>query len=185
MKSNTGNKSKILSRETAFKSKYFQVDKVTIERGGRKFTKDILSRTPTVIILPVNSKDEIYLVSQYRDSMQERLLEVVAGHMEKGELPLEAAKKELHEETGLTAKTWKQLSTFYVSANMDAIVHIFYATDLTEGKQDLDEDEDIEIVKIPFVKALEKIDTGGIRVSSNIASLLLLDRWRKEAESKI
>lgn len=183
MKSSTDNKSKILAKEIAFKSKYFQVDKATIERNGKTFTKDILSRTPTVIVLPINAKDEIYLVSQYRDSMQESLLEVVAGHMEKGESPLEAAKKELHEETGLTAKTWQQLSTFYVSANMDAVVHIFYATDLTEGKQQLDEDEDIEIVKIPFSKALKKIDNSEIRVSSNVASLLLLDRWRKEAES--
>ncbi len=185
MKSNTDNKSKIVATEPAFKSKYFKIEKVTIERKGKTFTEDILSRTPTVIILPVNEKDEIYLVSQYRDSMQERLLEVVAGHMEKGESPLEAAKKELKEETGLSAKTWKQLSTLYVSANMNAVAHIFYATDLTEGKQDLDEDEDIKIIKIPFQKALKKIDNGEIRVSSNIASLLLLDRWRKEAETNI
>ncbi|HUQ85154.1 MAG TPA: NUDIX hydrolase [Candidatus Limnocylindrales bacterium] len=183
MKNNTVNKSKIISSQSAFKSKYFEIDKVTIERNGKKFTKDILSRTPTVIILPVNAKDEIYLVSQFRDSMQERLLEVVAGHMEVGETPLIAAKKELHEETGLTAKTWKQLSTFYVSANMNAVVHIFYATDLTEGKQSLDEDEDIEIVKLPFEEALKKIDKYEIKVSSNIASLLLLDRWRREAAS--
>ncbi len=47
--------------------------------------------------------------------MQEVLLETVAGHMEKGDTPLQAAKKELQQETGLTAKTWKQLSTFYVA----------------------------------------------------------------------
>ena len=185
MKNNTDNKSKIISEETVFKSRYFQIDKVTVERDGKKITKDILRRTPTVIILPVNSEGEIYLVSQFRDSMQERLLEAVAGHMEEGETPLEAAKKELKEETGLSAKTWKQLSTFYVSANMDAYVHIFYATDLEEGKQDLDEDEDIKIVKLAFEKALKKIDTGEIRVSSNIASLLLLDRWRREATSDL
>lgn len=177
------NKSKIFSKETVFKSKYFQIDKVTTEINGKTITKDILRRTPAVIILPINEKDEIYLVSQFRDSMQETLLEVVAGHVEEGEDPFEAAKKELKEEAGLTAKTWKQLDTFYVSANMDAVVHVFYATDLTEGEQDQDFDENITIVKIPFEKALKKIDTGEIRVTSNIASLLVLDRWRKEANS--
>jgi ADP-ribose pyrophosphatase len=181
MKSNTDPNSKITSSETAFKSKYFQVDKVTIERDGKTFTKDILRRTPVVLILPINEKDEIYLVSQFRDSMQERLTEVVAGHIEEGQTPLEAAKAELKEEAGLTAKTWKQLTSFYVSANMDAVVHVFFATDLTEGAQELNEDEEIEIIKVPFRKALEKIDSGEIRVSSNIASLLLLDRWRRQA----
>jgi ADP-ribose pyrophosphatase len=185
MKNNTEPKSKILSTKNSFKSRYFQVDKVTIERDGKTFTKDIVSRTPTVIILPINDKDEIYLVSQYRDSMQETLLEVVAGHMESGESELEAAQNELKEEVGLTAKTWRQLSSFYVSANMNAVVHIFYATDLTEGKQELDSDEDIEIIKVPFNKALKMIDDGIIKVSSNIAALLLLDRWRREASSNL
>lgn len=185
MKNSTEHNTKVLSTKTVFKSKRFHIDKVTIKRNGKTFTKDILRRTSSVIVLPINENDEIHLVSQYRDSYQQALLEVVAGHMEEGETPLEAAKKELQEETGLTAKTWRQIESIHTSANIHDEVHIFYAEDLTEGEQDLNEDEDIEIVKIPFEKALEKIDKGEIRVSSNIASLLLLDRWRKEAESKI
>ncbi|HVF69357.1 MAG TPA: NUDIX hydrolase [Xanthomonadales bacterium] len=181
MKSNTDNNTKIISTNPAFKSKYFQVDKVTIDRNGKIITKDILSRTPTVIILPISAKDEIYLVSQFRDSYQEVLLETVAGHIEEGDTPLESAKKELQQETGLIAKTWKHISTIHTSANINDNIHIFYAEDLTEGSQNLDEDEDIEVVKMPFEKALKMIDTGEIRVSSNIASLLLLDRWRREA----
>lgn len=174
-------KSKIISTKNIHKSKYFQVDSVKLERNGKTFTKDIISRTPAVIILPETSSGEIYLVSQYRDSMREVLLETVAGHMEDGDTPLQAAKRELRQETGLTAKIWKQLETLYVSANMNAVAHVFYATDLEEGEQDLDIDEDITIVKIPFDTALRKIDAGEIRVSSNIASLLLLDRWKREA----
>jgi len=181
MKISTDIKAKVIDKKNIHKSKYFELDKVTIERNGKTFTKDIITRTPTVIIIPENEKGEIYLVSQYRDSMEKVLIETVAGHMEKGDTPLVAAKKELHQETGLTAKTWEQMGTFYVSANMNAEVHIFYATDLEEGMQDLDEDEDIEIIKISFDQALSKIDNGKIRVSSNIAALLLLDRWKREA----
>lgn len=183
MKSNTANKTKILSTETVLKSKYFYVDKVAIERGGKTFTKEIIRRIPAVIILPINEFDEIYLVSQFRDSVQEVLLETVAGHIEKGDTPLESAKKELQEETGLTAKNWKQIGTFYVSANMDAVVHIFYATDLTEGEQNLDFDEDIEVVKVPFSEALRKVANGEIHVSNNIAAILLLDKLKREGKA--
>ena len=175
-------KSKILSSKNVFKSRYYRIDKEEIERDGKVFTKDILKRTPTVIILPINEKDEIYLVSQYRDSMQKELLEVVAGHIEDSDTPLEAAKKELKEEAGLTAQDWKQISTFHVSANMDAVVHIFYARDLTEGVQELEEDEDIEMVKLPFSEALLKIESGEISVSSNIAAILLFDKLRREGK---
>lgn len=180
MNNNTEPKTKITSKQTVFKSKYFKIDRAVIQRDGKTFTKDILSRTPTVIVLPVNAQSEIYLVSQYRDSMQKTLLETVAGHIEKGDTPLESAKKELKEEVGLTAKTWKQIGTFYVSANMNAIVHIFYATDLTEGIQNLDDDENIKVIKIPFKEALLRIETGEICVSSNVASLLFLDKCRRK-----
>jgi len=182
MKSTTDVKSKILSKETILKSRYFQIDKVVIARNNKTFTKEIIRKTPAVIILPINDLDEIYLVSQFRDSMQEVLLETVAGHIEEGNTPLEGAKKELQEETGLTAKTWKKIGTFYVSANVDAVIHIFYATDLTEGKQNQDFDEDIEVVKIPFLDALRKIENGEICVSPNAAALLLLDKLKREGK---
>lgn len=182
MKISTDNKSKIIAKKIIHKSKYFQLENVTFIRNEKTFTKDIIRRTPTVIVLPIDAEDNMFLVSQFRDSMQEALLEVVAGHMEPGETPLESAKNELQQETGLTAEKWKQISSFYVSANMDAVVHIFYATGLTKGKQDLDDDEDIEIIKLPFGKVLEKIEAGEIRVSSNIAALLLLDKLRREGK---
>lgn len=182
MNSNTDINSKIIDRKTVFQSRYFKVEKATIERDGKTFTKDILSRTSSVIILPINENDEIVLVSQYRDSHQKFLLETVAGHIEDGDSPLESAKKELEEETGFSAKTWRHISSIYTSANIQDEVHIFYATNLTEGKQNFDEDEDIEIVKVPFSKALEKINTGEINVSSNIVAILLLDKLRKEGK---
>ncbi|HSW47922.1 MAG TPA: NUDIX hydrolase [Candidatus Saccharimonadales bacterium] len=175
-------KTKIISTIPAYISKYFRVDKVEIERNGKTFAKDILTRSSSVIILPINDQDEIYLVSQYRDSYQKVLLETVAGHMEEGETPLEAARKELQEETGITAKTWKHLKKIHTSANIHDEVNIFFATELTTGEQNQDEDEDIEIVKIPFAEALSKIEKGEISVSSNIAAILLVDKLKKEGK---
>lgn len=176
------NKSKILSRETVFKSKYYQIEHVTIERNGKTFKKDLITRVPVVMILPISVNNEIYLIEQFRDSMQKVLLETVAGKMEPNESLLDNAKRELKEEAGLSAKTWKQISAFHVSANMAGEVTVFYATDLEEGEQALDEDEEIKVIKIPFVDALEKIETGEISVSSNVAAILLLDKLRREGK---
>lgn len=183
MKNTTVNNTKILSSETAFKSKYFEVDKVTLERDGKVIEKDILKRTHSVIVLPINERDEIYLASQFRDSYQETLLETIAGHIEIGDSPLESAKKELKEEAGLTAKTWRELAVMNTSANINDKVYIFLATNLEEGKQELEEDEDIEIVKVSFIEALEKIEKGDIHILSNIAAIFFLDRLRREGKA--
>ncbi len=173
---------KIISKENVFKSKYFRIDKTVIERDGKKFTKDIMSRKSIVIVLPISNSNEIYLVSQFRDSLQKTLLETVAGHVEDGLSVLENAKKELREEAGLVARNWKQIGEFYVSASMSGSVTVFVATDLTERMPEPEEDEDIEVVKIPFEDALLKIESGEISVSSNIAAILLFDKLRKEGK---
>jgi ADP-ribose pyrophosphatase len=182
MKFNTATNSKIISSKNVFKSKYFRIDNEKIERDGKVFTKDILKRTPTVIVLPINDKDEIYLVSQFRDSYQKVLLETIAGHIENGDSPLQSAKKELKEEAGLTAKQWRKLGSFMTSANIQDEVYVFCATGLTEGVATPDEDEDIEVVKISYSEALSKIENGEISVSSNVAAVLLLDKLRREGK---
>ncbi len=182
MKSNTDTKSKLLLKETVFKSKYYQIDQVTIERNGKTFKKDLVTRVPVVMILPITENNEIYLIEQFRDSLQKVLLETVAGKIKPNETLLDNAKRELKEEAGLTAKIWKQISTFHVSANMKGEVSVFVATDLAEGQQDLDTDEEIKVIKIPFAEALEKIEAGEISVSSNVAAILLLDKLRKEGK---
>jgi len=88
----------------------------------------------------------------------------------------------LQEETGLSAENWKKLKTLHVSANIKGKAHVFVAMGLSEGEPNQDEDEDIEVVKMPLIEALDKIEEGVIDVSSNIASLLLLDRFMKEGK---
>src|SRR2546423_588151 len=110
--------SKILSQKTVFQSKYFHVDQITVERNGKTFRKDVIKRNSVVVVLPVTQSNEIYLISEFRDVFQKFILEAVAGHMDANEEPLEAAKRELKEETGLHANKWKKLATIHLSANM-------------------------------------------------------------------
>ena len=114
--------------------------------------------------------------------MQKVALEVVAGTIEDNGNPLETAKRELKEETGLTAKNWKFLGKIHMSANMSAVAHIFIARELTQGKPQLDDDEEISVVKMPFEEAVEKVISGEIDIASNIAAILLFDKLRKESK---
>jgi len=182
MNSNTDTKSKILSEQTVFQSKLYKIDRTVIKRNGKTFTKDIIKRNPNVVILPVTENDEIYFVSQYRDAHEKTLLELPAGNMESVGSPLDNAKRELKEETGLTAKTWKQIGTFYTSANINGNVYVFVASDLTQGKTDLEDDEDIRVLKIPLTEAIKKIESGEINVTSIMATLLLFEKMRKEGK---
>lgn len=172
----------MISQKIVFESKYFTVNQIVVERNGKKFTKDIVERNPFVVVLALTPEDEIYLVSQYRDALQKVSLEVVAGLIEPGESPLSAAKRELEEETGLIAQTITPLITGNVSPNMVNVCSVFIATNLIAGQTNQDDDEDIEVIKIPIAQALKKIETGEISVLSHIAALLLFDRLHKEGK---
>ncbi len=173
---------KVLSSKTVYSSKYFRIQQEQIERDGRTFTKDFIERNAVTIIIPYTADNEIYMESQFRDALGERSLEIVAGHVEEGEEPLETAKKELKEEAGLTAKTWHTLGLWDLNINMRAKVHVYAATDLTEGETALEEDEDITIVKMPLDEVIKKVEEGKVRAASHIAALLLFKKMREEGK---
>jgi len=173
---------KIVSQKIVFQSKYFFIKRVVFERDGKTFTREIEERNPVVLIVPYTQNHEIYLERQYRTTYQAELLELVAGQMNPDEDPLEAAKRELQEEAGIQAKQWKKVGVWKLAANVKQTINVFFATELTEGENKLDEDEQIEIMKMPLDEVLEKIATGDITVGSHIAALLLFDTLRKEGK---
>ncbi len=172
----------MISQKIIFQSKYFKVNQIVVERNGKKFVKEIVERNPFVVVLALTPKNEVYLVSQYRDALQKTSLEVVAGLIEPGETPAHAAKRELQEETGLIAQTVTPLITGNVSPNMVNICNIFVATDLISGQTQQDDDEDIEVIKVPLSQAIKKIETGEISILSHVAALLLFDKLQKEGK---
>jgi len=173
---------KILSSKNVFSSPYFTVTQKTIERNGKTFTKDFIQKNPMVVVIPYTAKNEIYMESQYRDALGQTILELVAGNIETDEDPFEAAKRELKEEAGLVAKTWKKLHVWDLSASLHAKIYLYVATDFEKVEQNLDEDEEITIHKMPLEKVVEKIMNGEMTISYQIASLLLFDRLRKEGK---
>jgi ADP-ribose pyrophosphatase len=182
MNSSTAIKAKETSRETVFQSKHFRVDRVTIERNGRTFVKDFIERVSSVHIIPYTKDDELYLEWQYRDLLKKVSLEVIGGKMREGDEPLEAAKRELHEETGLTANNWKKIGVLNLSGNIKQAIYVFAATDIEEGEKNLDEDELIETVKIPLNEVVYRMQNGEMSDSSHIASIFLFKHLREEGK---
>lgn len=182
MTDNTENKSELLSEETVYEAKYFRLKRKVIKRKGKTFTKDFIERNSVVTILPFTENGELYLEKQYRDAFGKELIELVAGNIENDTDPLESAKRELKEETGLTAQKWKLLATWELSANMNSKNYVFVATGITEGTTELDDDEEIEVLKLPFEQVLAKVQSGEMFVSLHVAALLLYDKLQREGK---
>jgi ADP-ribose pyrophosphatase len=175
-------KIKIINQKYIYQSRYFSVIEKTSQKEKQTFTKEFISRNPVVLILAITPENEIYLARQYREALEKVSLELIAGNIDTGEDALTAAKRELSEEAGITAKNWKRLATMHLSANMIATMDIFLATGLQEGEAHPDDDESIEIIKIPFAQAVQKVITGEINTSLHASAILLLDNLQKQGK---
>ena len=139
-----------------------RVDRVSLP-DGRESTREVVEHAPAVAIVAMDEHNELILVSQYRKPAEQLMLEIPAGIMEAGESPLEAAKRELAEETGYRGSRWKKISSFYTSPGFsDEKIHLFFASQLTSGQTQFDEDEFIELQRVSLPQALEWITEGKI-----------------------
>ena len=174
-------KSDIISSKSVLKAKLFEVDELDIVYPtGRKVVHHLIKRDPTVVVFPITQKGEVYLVRQYRYMLKRTTFEAMAGFVDKGETSLQAAKRELKEETGISAGSWEEIMKLDMAASVvDAQVHIFLAQDLELGIATPEEDEDIEVVKMSLKEALQKVFSGEITTSATVAGLLLLGRLLK------
>jgi ADP-ribose pyrophosphatase len=165
---------KIVESKTVYSGRVFHVTVDTIEEGELTYQRDVVHHSGSAVIVPVFEDDTIALVKQYRHPALRYLLEVPAGTLENGEVPENGAIRELEEELGLVATRMEKLSEFFVSPGFcEEKMWVFLATGLTETKQHLDDDEVIEIVRIPFSQALEMISDGEIEDAKTIIGLML------------
>jgi ADP-ribose pyrophosphatase len=115
------------------------------DRTGWKMKRSIVRHRGSAVMMAVDAKDRVMLVRQYRMPADRFLWELPAGKTDEGETVLQAARRELIEETGLRAKKWKKLVSFYPSPGfVEEKMTIFLATDLTQGEAQPMEDERIE-----------------------------------------
>ena len=130
-----------------------------------------------VCVLPLTENNEIIMVKQYRYPLAAATLEVPAGKLNgPGENHCEAGKRELLEETGAEAEQFEYLGEIYpIPAYTTEIIHMYLARGLSFGNQNLDEDEFLDVVKIPFEKALEMVMSGEIKDSKTM--IIIMKVW--------
>ncbi|MCH8989886.1 MAG: NUDIX hydrolase [Chloroflexi bacterium] len=142
--------------------------------SGNSATREIVEHSQAVCIVPVDEDGNVVLVRQYRKPAEEALLEVPAGGVEEGEVSEEAVLRELQEEIGYTAGNLQHLSSFWVAPGWATeFMHAYLATELTPSQLEADEDENIEVVRLPFEQAVAMFKTGEIKDAKTIASMLL------------
>jgi ADP-ribose pyrophosphatase len=170
---------KLLSRKIGYRGQVYTVvaDQVR-EPKGVTALREIIRHHGSVVVLAVDdsvSPPWVLLEKQYRYAADEYLWELPAGHIDPGEKAAKAARRELLEETGLTAKHWKRALRFYVSPGiLDETMEVFLATGLSQGKATPEDDERIVTRFFPLPEALNMANSGKIRDAKTLASLFWL-----------
>ncbi|CDR33376.1 NUDIX hydrolase [Criblamydia sequanensis] len=149
-------------------------------REGNILKKEFIAHNGAVVILPFLNQNEILLIQNHRFAVNETLFELPAGTLEMGEEPMNAAFRELAEETGYEAKVIEPLNQFFTSPGIsNEKMFAFVATDLKETLQNLDEGEEIEVTKMSFSTALDLIKNGRIKDGKTISTLLYYKAFKK------
>jgi ADP-ribose pyrophosphatase len=161
------------NRQSRYEGKAFKVCTVTLENAdGKAVTRDVIEHPGAACIVPMIDKETVLLVEQWRVGAKKALWEIPAGTLDPGEDPLACAARELEEETGLKAGKLEHLFTLYPSPGiLDEKMHIFLATDLKPGQQNLDDDEEIVMKQFTFRDLRIQLKANNIKDGKTIAAL--------------
>ncbi len=156
---------KQLSSENVYKGVLLDVyrDKIELPNGNGS-TREYIKHVGAACVVPVDCDGNIIIEKQFRYPFSTVLTEIPAGKLDsKSEPHLDAAGRELKEETGYTAEKMIYLGEFYPTcAYSDEVIHMYLATGLTKGEQKLDDDEFVGVEKMPLEEAVNEIMKGNI-----------------------
>lgn len=171
---------RVIKSEKIFEGKVVSLRCDTVEMEGQRFARrEIVEHRGGVAVLAQDREGRLVMVRQFRLAANDFVLELPAGLIDRGESPLEAATRELREETGLEAGDMDFLFEFYTSPGFtNERIHLFMAGDMTHGEMDLDETEDLDLVYMDLDEALKKIYLGEIIDAKTIIGVLALARRR-------
>jgi ADP-ribose pyrophosphatase len=186
----------VLSSRISYQGPVFSVTTDEVEEpGGVRARRDVIRHSGSIVVLAVDSvaagskpkatrraEPRVLLERQYRHAAQSMMWELPAGRIDDGETALTAAKRELLEETGYTARQWRRILHFYVSPGfLDETMTIYLAQGLQAGKAQPEADEKIATKFFPFSEAKRMAINGRIRDAKTISGILWLAQTARAA----
>jgi ADP-ribose pyrophosphatase len=171
---------RLISSRTVYRGPVFTVTTDHVqEPGGVRTRRDVIHHTGSIVVLAVDQSGatpRVLLERQYRHAAKDYLWELPAGRIDPGEGELEAARRELLEETGYTAAKWKRILKFYASPGFVAeTMAVYLATGLQKGTAEPEDDEVIYKRLVPLPAAVKMVVSGTVRDAKTISSVLWLE----------
>lgn len=176
-----GDAHRLIERKTIFEGKVVRLylDRVLLPNGVEA-ERELVRHWGAVGMVPLDRDGDVFLVRQYRHPAGKELLEIPAGKLRQGEDPLECARRELEEEIGYRASIWTRLTSFFTSPGFsDEVLHLYLAEGLEPTQASPEEDEFLEVIKVPLEEALELVASGEIEDSKSIVGIALTCLYRK------
>ena len=171
-------KEETIHSKQIFKGNILNLRVDTVKGPNGITTREIIDHVPAVSILPFVPPNTIYLIHQFRKPTETILIEVPAGCMDQNETPLEAAKRELHEETGFISDKLIPICEAYMAPGFcNEYMHFFLATNLKKDKTNFDHDEMIELKQYSLDQALTLINKKEIVDAKTILAILYLQHY--------
>lgn len=166
------NKEKTLSSKQIYKGRVISLYlNDVICNNNVKSTREIVKHPGGACIL-CEYQGKIVFVKQYRAPFDDFILELPAGKIDNNEDPIETARRELEEETGLVSNSLKSLGQFYPTVGYsNEIIHLFYTNDASQGSQKFDFDENVELVYMTIYEVKEKLKENYFKDGKTIAAL--------------
>jgi ADP-ribose pyrophosphatase len=167
-------KPELMSSRSLYEGRIFDVTLDRIAENGGEYDREVVHHKGSAVIVPLFADGTVALVRQYRHPAERSLLEIPAGSLNTGEDPQLGAERELEEEIGVRAGKIEKLAEFWVSPGfLTEKMFLYLATDLIESHQNLEDDEHIELERIPLSQAVAMALSGEIPDAKTIIGLLL------------
>ncbi|MCR5786025.1 MAG: NUDIX hydrolase [Eubacterium sp.] len=172
-----------ISSEEIYDGKLLHLEKDIVSLpNNNKASRELIRHVGAVCVVPLLDNGDVIIEKQYRYPVEKVITEIPAGKLEsKSEDRLDAAKRELREETGYTALKWTDIGTYYpAAAYSDEKITMYLAEDLHKGERNLDDDEFLDVITMPLKEIVDKILCGEIADGKTQAAILKVDKILSE-----
>ena len=161
-----------------FKGLVVNIEQMDVQVGCKGWhTYQVVRHPGGVAVLPLHDDGSVTLIRQLRPAISTFTIELPAGRLDSGENPADCARRELLEETGLSAQRLESLGIIHTSPGVfDEMIHLYLAVDLCQGEPQPEQYEDIETFRLPLDEAVQMACDGRISDGKTIAALLRASR---------